>query len=167
MSSSGVDAQSVFVAASNQEEWIMAVDAIGSVVGAGVDSATATSTVGQDEFLRLFLTQLSFQDPLEPVDNREFLAQLAQFASVEQLRALNENIEGNLQVAASQQAVELLGRTVDISTSANGDFVTGQVTTVNFRQGSPALTVQTSSGPLDGIALAQVLLVRGAASAAP
>lgn len=138
----------------------MAVDAIGSVVGAGVDSTSATSTVSQDEFLRLFLTQLSFQDPLEPVDNREFLAQLAQFASVEQLRALNENIEGNLQIASSQQAVELLGKTVDVSTNATGGFLTGTVTTVNFRQGRPALTVQTASGPLDGVSLAQVLLVR-------
>jgi flagellar basal-body rod modification protein FlgD len=116
--------------------------------------------VSQDEFLRLFLTQLSFQDPLEPVDNREFLAQLAQFASVEQLRALNENLEGDLQIASSQQAIELLGKTVDVSTNATGGFLTGQVTTVNFRQGKPALTVQTPSGPLDGVSLAQVLLVR-------
>jgi flagellar basal-body rod modification protein FlgD len=144
----------------------MAIDAIGAVVGSGANSTSPTSTVNQDEFLRLFLTQLSFQDPLEPVDNREFLAQLAQFASVEQLRALNENIEGNLQVAVSQEAIDLLGRTVDVS-STDGNFVTGQVTTVNFRQGSPALTVQTATGPLDGVALSRVLLVRNAAAAAP
>lgn len=138
----------------------MAVDAIGAVVGAGVDSGLTTSTVNQDEFLRLFLTQLSFQDPLEPVDNREFLAQLAQFASVEQLNALNENVDGSLQVAASQQAIELVGRVVDVSTSVDSGFITGQVTTVNFRGGQPLLTVQTPSGPLDGIGLSQVLLVR-------
>lgn len=141
----------------------MAIDAIGSVVGAGADAASPTSTVSQDEFLRLFLTQLSFQDPLEPVDNREFLAQLAQFASVEQLRTLNDNLEGALQVATSQEAVELLGRTVDVS-SSDGGFVTGEVTTVNFRSGAPALTVQTASGPVDGISLSRVLLVRGAAA---
>lgn len=140
----------------------MAIDAIGAVVGAGIDAGAGTSTVSQDEFLRLFLTQLSFQDPLEPVDNREFLAQLAQFASVEQLRTLNQNLEGNLQVAVSQEALDLLGRVVDVATSDATGFATGQVTTVNFRQGSPALTVQTAAGPLDGVSLSRVLLIRSA-----
>ena len=58
----------------------MAVDAIGGTFGSGAGGLQSAS-VSQDDFLNIFLTQLSFQDPLEPVDNREFISQLAQFSN--------------------------------------------------------------------------------------
>ena len=74
----------------------MPVDAIGGVVSNGSTSVNSNSTIDQEGFIKLFLTQLQFQDPLEPVDNREFLAQLAQFSNLEQSRQLSLNTESLL-----------------------------------------------------------------------
>ena len=137
----------------------MAVEAIGGVVGAGLNNLERAG-VSQDDFIRLFLTQLNFQDPLEPVDNREFLAQLAQFSSVEQLRILGENIDAMLGVQASTQSITLLGRTVEVLGN-NGASAVGQVTTINFRSGAPLLTIRQSDGAvIPDISPAQVTLVR-------
>lgn len=47
----------------------------------------------KDAFLRLLTTQLANQDPLNPIEDREFIAQLAQFSSLEQMQSLNKNME--------------------------------------------------------------------------
>lgn len=136
----------------------MAVDAIGGPVGTGLGELTR-SGVSQEDFIRLFLTQLNFQDPLEPVDNREFLAQLAQFTSVEQLRTLGENIDALLGVQASGQALGLLGRSVEVSTESGS--VIGQVTTLNYRSGRPLLSVTQANGNvLPDVSPSQILIVR-------
>lgn len=136
----------------------MAIDAIGGAVGGGIRDLQRAG-VSQDDFLKIFLTQLSFQDPLEPVDNREFLAQLAQFSAVEQMRQTNENIEGLLNVQASTQAIGLLGRTVEVAATTGN--VVGQVTTLNFQSGRPLLTVRLSDGSfLQDLSPVQVTIVR-------
>lgn len=137
----------------------MAVDAIGGVIGTGINNLERAG-VSQDDFIRLFLTQLNFQDPLEPVDNREFLAQLAQFSSVEQLRTLGENIDAMLALQASTQSLGLIGKTVEVIGN-NGASAVGQVTTVSFRSGSPLLTIrQTDGSVIPDVSPAQVTLVR-------
>jgi flagellar basal-body rod modification protein FlgD len=55
---------------------------------------TGTDNLGKDAFLRLLTTQLQHQDPTNPVRNEDFVAQLAQFASLEQLTGVNERLEG-------------------------------------------------------------------------
>ena len=85
----------------------MAVDSIGSPA-----SATQTSqqtTVNQEDLFKILLTQLSYQDPLKPMDNAEFIAQLAQFTSLEQTRQTNDNISSLLKMQASDQSIGLLG----------------------------------------------------------
>jgi flagellar basal-body rod modification protein FlgD len=57
------------------------------------DTATA-DVMGKDDFLNLLVTQLKYQDPLNPVDSAEFTAQLAQFSSLEQLYNVNDNLGG-------------------------------------------------------------------------
>jgi flagellar basal-body rod modification protein FlgD len=55
---------------------------------------------GRDEFLQLLATQLQYQDPLNPLQNSEFVAQLAQFSSLEQLIAIRESL-GHLEADES------------------------------------------------------------------
>ena len=74
----------------------MAVDAIGRTETQSFD--INQSTVGLEDFLQIFLTQLSFQDPLEPVDNREFLAQLAQFSSLQVATETESGIDNLLDI---------------------------------------------------------------------
>ncbi|TCO79945.1 flagellar hook capping FlgD N-terminal domain-containing protein [Marinisporobacter balticus] len=51
-------------------------------------------TLGKDAFLQLLVTQLSHQDPLNPVEDKEMLAQMAQFSSLEQMQTFNKSMEG-------------------------------------------------------------------------
>ena len=82
--------------------------------------ALTTSYYGSDElnkesFLRLLVAQLQNQDPMEPMDNHEFVAQLAQFSQLEQLMSANESID-NLYLATASlnnaSMTQLLGRVV-------------------------------------------------------
>lgn len=137
----------------------MPIDAIGGVVNNGSTSVNSNNTIDQEGFIKLFLTQLQFQDPLEPVDNREFLAQLAQFSNLEQSRQLSLNTESLLTMNSAGQALSLLDRPVDVLQS-QGNSISGTVKAVQFTAAGPELTVQTSAGVLTGIRLPQISLVR-------
>jgi flagellar basal-body rod modification protein FlgD len=138
----------------------MAVNAIGGSVGSGASGQLTPQGLSIQNFLQLFLSQLQFQDPLKPVDNTQFLAQLAQFTNIEQTQVLSDNLTGLLSVVSTNQAVTLLGHTVELSN--NNTTVTGTVSTVNFNNGQPSLTVALSGGgsPLQGVSLSQITLVR-------
>jgi flagellar basal-body rod modification protein FlgD len=53
---------------------------------------STTKDVGKSEFLKLLITQLQNQDPMNPVDNQQFIAQLASFSSLEQLISINQSV---------------------------------------------------------------------------
>lgn len=86
--------------------------------------------LGQAAFLELMITQMKNQNPLEPQDNSEFVAQLAQFSSVEGLERLNKNFTSFMSTNALQ-ASSLVGRSVsvesDTSTLQNGGLISGMV----------------------------------------
>jgi flagellar basal-body rod modification protein FlgD len=135
----------------------MAIDAI------GLTAPTATTTtqnagISQDDFLRILLTQLRFQDPLKPIDNQQFVAQLAQFSALEINRQQSEKIDTLLTIQGADQAVGLLGRTVDVATAAGS--VTGVVGAISFASGEPRLTIRTASTTLVDVRLSQIALVR-------
>lgn len=78
--------------------------------------------LGKEDFLRLLVTQLRFQDPLEPIGNTEFASQLAQFSVLEQMQNLNDRVQKLAELHRSAQAwatLSLLGRTVKVG----GDHV--------------------------------------------
>lgn len=135
----------------------MAVEGIGSVL----DTSASTRRAGlqQEDFLKVLLTQLSYQDPLKPMDNQEYIAQLAQFSGLEQTRQVNERIADLLSLQSVDQALVLLGKQVEVTTSTGA--VVGQVTTASFEGGVPNLTVQASNGTfLTNVSLSQVRVVR-------
>jgi flagellar basal-body rod modification protein FlgD len=72
--------------------------------------------LGRDDFLKLFLAQLNYQDPLNPMDSTQFSSQLAQFSSLEQLFNVNNNLESlkTLQDNSSQfQALDMIGKDIE------------------------------------------------------
>ena len=104
--------------------------------------------MGTDGFLKLFCTQLQNQDPLNPMDSTSFTTQLAQMTSVEQLTnlssgmtSLNTTQQTMLQYQTSlsnEYASTLLGRTVTYGSTG----ASGQVTGVNFDNGTTSLTLK-------------------------
>ncbi|WP_312600358.1 MULTISPECIES: flagellar hook assembly protein FlgD [Pseudomonas] len=82
---------------------------------------SSSSNLGKDDFLQLLVTQLNNQNPLDPQDNGEFVAQLAQFSSVESLQNLNSTVDGlatNYQSSQALQASSLVGRSVIAQTNS-------------------------------------------------
>ncbi|MEX2964317.1 flagellar hook capping FlgD N-terminal domain-containing protein [Microbulbifer sp. TYP-18] len=122
----------------------MPIDAIGQV--AGTETINEQSSVNLDEFMRIFITQLNYQDPLDPVDNREFITQLAEFSNLELSRATQTDIADLLEVNAVSQSLGLLGKTVEVSGSDSA--VVGSVSSIRFVQGSPLLSIVTSSNEI-------------------
>lgn len=138
----------------------MAVDSIGAAGAAASTTPLQATGISQQDFFRILVTQLSFQDPLKPIDNQAFIAQIAQFTSLEQSRQTNDSIASLLTVQSATQAIGLIGRTVEVATNT-GSTVVGTVTTLTFVQGRPLLTVRAADGTvLTEIGLEQVSVVR-------
>jgi len=97
-------------------------------------SRNTTGELGKTEFLNLLITQLRYQDPLNPVDDKEFLAQLAQFSSLEQMQNMNSTI-------SKTQAYALLGKKIEAS-------VTDESTNVSTAVQGYVSSVKTSNGKI-------------------
>lgn len=102
------------------------------------------SALGKDQFLQLLITQLRHQDPINPVEDKEFIAQLAQFSSLEQMQNLNSNLTDMMlaqqQLTALGQATQMIGQEVELFTRA-GESLFGEVTAVQFKGGWPMIVV--------------------------
>lgn len=79
--------------------------------------ASAQQPLGKDDFLMLLVAQLSAQDPLNPMDSREFSAQLAQFSALEQMTNVNKTLEDLVsaqQAMGNSSMISLIGKMVDV-----------------------------------------------------
>ncbi len=109
----------------------------------GADTASKNDVLGKDAFLKLLVTQLQNQDPLNPLDDKEFIAQLAQFSSLEQMTNISEGITSLTEKTAQQDmlsAVSYIGKEV----TAEGNAMTkagNYVTPVYFTLDGPAAQV--------------------------
>jgi len=126
-------------------------------------SADATSAYGLsfESLLRIILTQLTYQDPLKPMDNFEFVSQLAQFSQLQIGQTSNDRLQSLVSAQAALQGAGLLGRQVDIG--AGAQTLSGVVRAVSFQNGEPRLTVETTDNQtLSGIALGSISQIREA-----
>ena len=130
---------------------------------ATVDSVGSTSlqsgSIGLQDFLKILLTQLTYQDPLKPMDNQEFMAQIAQFTSLKQTQQINTKLDTLLTSQSSLQSVGLIGKTVEVTTQSGTAI--GTVSSLSLASGSPQLTITTTGGTtLSGISLSQINTIR-------
>jgi flagellar basal-body rod modification protein FlgD len=96
------------------------------------------TTLDRDDFLKILITQLQHQDPSAPLQDKEFIAQMAQFSSLEQMTNMSQGFTKLSGLLASSEASSFLGKTVSI---AQGDTtITGKVTEV-IRGDSPLVGV--------------------------
>ena len=108
----------------------------GAIDGA-ITGATGGQALGQDAFLKLLVTQLQNQDPLSPQDQTQFLAQLAQFSTVEGVTNLSTSQQ-------KMQGAELLGKTIAANVVIDGVEVPvmGIVSSVRFEKNGVTLRVK-------------------------
>ena len=132
-----------------------------SAVGSSSSNVTQTNTNSQldrNAFLKLLITQLRNQDPLSPMDDKEFITQLAQFSTLEQTQALNgkmdiiggyvqgvdQTVTAAIQSQSGFSALTLIGKTVeayDPDDKTGLKTIKGTVDGVKFEDGIPILKI--------------------------
>jgi flagellar basal-body rod modification protein FlgD len=121
----------------------------------GSQEATGTNgQLGKDDFLKLFVAQLQHQDPLKPMEDKEFMGQMASFSTLEQVAKLataNEKLATSLSLSGS---LGFIGRTVTYKDAA-GVTKSGVVERVQTTEGKVSLTVGGTDG-VDPTTITQV-----------
>src|SRR5258705_11217458 len=112
--------------------------------GTTQDTATSAFNLSFESLLKIILTQLTYQDPLKPMDNFEFVSQLAQFSQIQLGQTTNDKLEQLVASQVTAQATSLLGKTVDIPAGAS--TLTGKITNIAFADGVPKVTLKTTGG---------------------
>ncbi len=115
---------------------------------------TPKSELGKNDFLKLLTQQLKNQDPMNPMNDMEFINQMSSFSSLEQMMNMNKSLENfiNTFSASSQtQAMMFLGTTVTIKDGT--DTITGVVDMVGFKDGVPYLKVNNEAYQLENVEL--------------
>ena len=118
-------------------------------------SQSSSTAISETQCLTLLTQQLKAQDPLQPMDDTQFLAQMAQFTSLQETDTLNQNMQ-------KMEADNIVGSTVTMSTSSG--LVTGQVTGVDSSGSTPNLIVNGQEYPLSSLQLTQQTAAAAASS---
>jgi flagellar basal-body rod modification protein FlgD len=114
------------------------IKSLGSPAAATQAASNKNTDMGKDQFLKLFVAQLQHQDPMNPMQDADFMGQMASFSTLEQIT--------NLASASTlSQSVGLIGRTVTY-TDTSGEAHTGVVEKVNDTKDGPILTVAGTPG---------------------
>ena len=109
--------------------------------GAQMIGRKPNRTLGQDDFFKLIAAQFSYQDPLNPQKDTDFIAQMAQFNTLDQTRLMQTDIAGLRSQFKGSQANQFLGQWVSLQDPATRQTVEGLVTEVRFNGGNPQLVV--------------------------
>lgn len=116
-----------------------------SQIGSGTTGAAEVKKRGDDldkmDFLKLLIAQLRHQDPLKPLEDKEFIAQLAQFNSLEQMMNLNQNFEKAQKWQMLTQSTSLIGKSVAAIDNETGESIQGLVIKVDMTDEGPELDV--------------------------
>lgn len=115
----------------------------------GVTIKGNKSTLSQDDFLKLLTVQLQNQDPLKPMEDAQFMGQMAQFASLEQTKELNATVATLSTSIGFTSAQQFLGKNVTLNDG--GTDVNGTVTGVMLVSGVPQIMVNDKAYTTDKV----------------
>jgi flagellar basal-body rod modification protein FlgD len=133
----------------------VSVSAVGGGGSLGYTQGTAPRELGKDEFLQILVSQFKNQNPLEPVKDTEFIAQMAQFSSLEQLHNISRHLEVMQDNLLWSQALSFLGREIE-GIDGDGNLVEGIVTGVKFLEGQLVLLIDGEERDLQLITAVKV-----------
>lgn len=103
----------------------------------------------KDAFLQLLVAQMQYQDPLEPTDNTEYISQLANFSSLEQMQNMSASMANMSAASDLQRATALIGTYVTVEDQ--GSNISGKVDSVEIKDGEAYLSINGTSYPLSAL----------------
>jgi len=103
--------------------------------------STHKGDLDKDSFLKLLVTELRHQDPTNPMNDREFISQMAQFSSLEQMTSMNASIQNLNKSTRSGEAYALLGKRVEAYNAETDRRVAGVVTSIFYKDNEIKLTI--------------------------
>ena len=109
----------------------------GTSYGSSSSTTKSNQELGKDEFLKLLVTQLKTQDPLSPLEDKDFIAQMAQFTSLEQMKNMNNSVQ-------ITQATSFIGKQVTWADNTGAEQ-TGVVSSIRIVSGEPRVMVGQES----------------------
>lgn len=109
------------------------------------------NALGKDSFLKLLVTELRHQDPTKPMEDKEFIAQMAQFSTLEQMSNMNKEIKNLLGSSRASEAYGILGREVDTFDTVKKTRVSGVVTSVFFKGEELMLKIGAEEVPMKNV----------------
>jgi len=109
----------------------------GTTSSTDASTTKANNELGKDDFLQLLVTQLQHQDPLAPMEDKEFISQMAQFTSLEQMKNMNNAVQ-------ITQATSYIGKQVTWADS-QGTEQTGIVTAIRIVNSEPKVMIGEES----------------------
>jgi flagellar basal-body rod modification protein FlgD len=133
--------------------------AANSATGADAFTSAASQTLSEQDFLNLLVTQMTSQDPLNPMTNQDMLSQMVQFSTLQGNTAMQSLLTGMQSGQAFSEANSMVGQQVNLLTDSKGDTTQGVVSGVDLSSGAPQIIVNGQS-----YGLTQVISVTPAAT---
>ena len=106
----------------------MVIPGVTNIDASGKNVSSGMQSLGQEDFMNLLLQELNYQDPLKPMDSKEFTVQLTQFSSLDRLKDINDTLNDVLAFQQSMQnatVTNLLGKSVEVA--GNSAYLNGTV----------------------------------------
>lgn len=145
---------------------ISSVSSTAATMASDTQSRIPVKTLGQDDFLRLLIAQLSSQDPLNPQKDSEFIAQMAQFTSLEQAKGMQSSLAGLRSQQDFASANAMLGREVILQIDQE-TMVHGVVSAVNIEAGTPKIVVNDQAYDMASVLSVSLAQPQAAQTAQP
>ena len=127
----------------------------------------SNATLGKDDFIKLLVAQMQNQDPMNPTDSTQSIAQLAQFSALEQMTnistsmdSLNKSMTNFIQQSALMQGSAMIGKSVSGVDTDGTTPIDGTVEAVKWLNGDPKLEVRKADGTLVDLEMSLITLVQ-------
>ena len=137
-----------------------------AALNAATGAQGGQTTLGEGDFLKLLTSQLQNQDPMNPMSNTDFIAQMATFSQLQTMNSLNTNFQGFSQSQDITAAQNYIGKNVSVSGAAEGAAAaTGTVTAVSVTDGAPDLTINGTNYSVSDVTAVSLPAAAAASSA--
>ncbi len=127
------------------------IDPVGTNSSAYLPESLDEYGLGKDAFFKLLMAELTNQNPLSPMENKDFVSQLTQFSSLEQLRNLNNTLAPLGEIFLLSQAAQFIGYRVEAESPLTGETIEGIVKEVRWEDKVPYLLVGDLFTPVSWI----------------